>query len=83
MGEHKQSVVIDLTDGEDEEEGKDVIIVPVLKIVDLGGKAHPYYDDCGCQACEQHPLQVKQRNGYCECRKCKPRHPPIGWGKGK
>lgn len=75
MSNETTSTVIDLTDeskhDEDKGNGDDVIIVPVYKIVDFSGKPHPYYDDCGCEVCEQHPFTIRAAGRYCECRKCR------------
>lgn len=75
MADGSSAVVIDLT-GEDkdkDDDDDDVIVVPVYKIVDFSGKPHPYYDDCGCCICEQHPFYMRSTGRYCECRKCHPR----------
>lgn len=77
MSNDSASVVIDLTDdskesGTDGKDEDDVIVVPVYKIVDFSGKPHPYFDDCGCDVCEQHPFTMRAAGRYCECRKCRP-----------
>jgi len=72
------ATVIDLTEDTQasDSDNDDVIILPVYKIVDLSGQVHPYYDDCGCSVCEQHPYTMRAAGRYCECRKCNPKPKP-------